>query len=160
MSTRNHSKEAKMATTARPTTDRTDTQPTLAAFRDDARAQMIRHYSQGKRPDEIADALEADLETVAGHLRRAGVLKPFDDPRALTHLYHEHGHTLETLSETFDHARGPESIRFRMEQFGIERDGSTTTKLLESMNPGDVEGLSPMQSDDSHVKFTKRGERA
>lgn len=144
--------------TRKPQTDRTDTQPTLEAFRDDVTARMIRYYAQGDRPDQITDRVDADLQTVAKHLRRTGVLAPFDDPRALAHLYHEYDHTLETLSETFDHARGPESIRFRMEKFGIERDGSETVKLLDSLDPEDV-GLSPT-TDDDHAKFTKRGGRA
>jgi len=109
-------------------------------------AVAVGHYRADTRPDEIADATDTNLETVARALRRAGVLAPYDDPRALAHLYHEDGHTLESLADVFGNARGPESIRARMEHFGISR-GETHAQKLAALNPEDV-GLSPMHGDD------------
>ena len=157
MSTRTHPKGTTTMATRNPTTttDAPTTQPTLAAFADADRAAAIRRYRSGDMLWEIADALESDCETVARDLRQAGVLKPYDDPRALAHLYHDHDHTLAELAALFDYARGPESIRFRMEKYGIDR-GYTPSQTLDELNPEDL-GLSPMQTDDSDTKFSKRG---
>jgi len=132
------------------TNDPADTErTTLAAF------DPVARYEAGDMVWQIADDLAPEADTVARQLRRAGVLKPFDDSRALAHLYDEHDHTLESLAALFDHARGPESIRSRMDKYGISR-GQTPSEKLSELNPEDL-GLSPMGSDDSDSQFSKRG---
>lgn len=121
----------------------TATQPTLTNYTTQTDASIMAAYAKGKRPDQIADATDADLTTVARRLRRAGVLEPWDDPRALRHLYHEHDHTLEDLAAIFEDRIAAETVRMRMEWFGIERTPDSMRHRLEELNPEDV-GLSPM----------------
>ena len=121
------------------------TTPTLAATVDD-RALAIRKYRNGQRPETIAQSLDADLETVTAALRRATDLPPWDDHRALGHLYLDYGYdTIPQLAALFDDARSTEAIRSRMNDFGIERE--TVGPDLEKLNPEDV-GLSPLTDDE------------
>lgn len=142
---------------ATPTqTDRTDTQPTDATLTLFAARPR---YEGGESLAAIADDLESDLETIARELRHAGVLKPWDDPRTLAHLYHEDDHALADLAECFPDGPGPEPIRRRMERYGIDREPTLAEKLADpDFGPEDL-GLSPTTGDE-HAKYTKRGERA
>lgn len=134
--------------------DSTDTQLTLEA------ATIRARYDAGQWPDEIATAVDADLESVARTLRRAGTLAAYDDPRVLAHLYHDHDYTLAEIADSVDHARGPESIRTRMQRYGIERRERTLAEKLADpeFGPEDA-GLSPTTTDD-YAHLSKRGERA
>ncbi|SEW32771.1 hypothetical protein [Natrinema salifodinae] len=153
MSIQNYSKEFSTATRNPTTTDRTDFAQTT-----DDRALTIRRYRNGDRPDEIADALEAALETVSGYLRDANVLAPWDDYRALAHLYHDYGYdTLDKLAALFNYERSTEVIRSRMDKLGVDR-GATSTDLLESLNPEDV-GLSPLRDADEYPTPDEGGQQ-
>lgn len=127
----------------------TETRP-LAATTDD-RAVAIRRYRQGQRPDVIADDLEADLETITAALRRATDLPPWDDHRALAHLFHDYGYdTLDELAELFDGQRSSEVLRDRIDMFGIERPLTATERLerMERDEVGEIDGLSPLSNDE------------
>ena len=158
MSTRHPPKgTTQMATRNPQTTDRTTSQPTLDAFADDDRARTIRAYSRGDRPDQIAERTDTDLQTVARRLRRAGVIEPWDDPRALAHLYDRFGSVDPIAREAFGGDVCFETVRGRMEAFGIDR-GTSPADRLTDLNPEDI-GLSPLRDDD-HAKFSKRGRSA
>lgn len=134
----------------------TDTPP-LAATTDD-RAIAIRRYRQGECPSEIAADLEADLETITAALRRHTDLPPWDDHRALAHLFHDCGYaSTSELSDLFDGARSAEVIRERMERFGIDRN-QTSMDLLEELNPEDV-GLSPLSETDDRPTPDEGGQQ-
>jgi len=105
------------------------TQQTLATY-DAETYDLVRRYAQGERVEQLADD-DRDVYDVARVLRRAGVLAPYDDPRALAHLYHEYDHTLADLAAVFDHKRGSETIRRRMDAYGIKRQERSLADILE-----------------------------
>lgn len=117
----------------------------LATTTDD-RAVAIRRYRNGERPDEIAAALDEDLETVSQYIRDAGDLAPWDDHRALAHLYAEY-QSVTALVELFDGQRSTEAIRTRMDHLGVDRHDSIEDRLL-AMDPGEIDGLSPLSDDE------------
>lgn len=117
-----------------------DTRPATTQ-RDLDVATAVAQYRRGSLPDRIRTPFADDPESVAAHLRTAGVLEPWDDPRALAHLYHDYDHTLSDLESAFGNGRSAETIREHMDRFGIDRRHNAEVQLLEDMDTETFDAL-------------------
>lgn len=100
-------------------------------------------YERGYTVDHIATIGGWDLEHVARELRRAGTIQPHDDPRTLAHLYHDEDldYSISQIArDAFGDAVCPETVRTRMEWFGIEREDRHAGTHYESLLQAAKEG--------------------
>ncbi|WP_139326665.1 hypothetical protein [Natrinema saccharevitans] len=116
-------------------------QTTLTGSTDWSTAELAAFYEdQGKFPIEIATDLAGDLSRseVADRLRRAGVLEPADDYRALHELYCERDWSTSEIAErACDGAVTSETIAYRLHQFGFHEERSQ--ERLAAMDPDELD---------------------
>lgn len=110
----------------------------LTFYERDARERIVELYDagDGHRLDRIATIGGWELECVARELRHAGVLAAHDDPRTLAHFYHDADldYSITKIArEAFGGAVCPETVRKRMEWYGIEREDRHAGTHYESL---------------------------
>lgn len=84
------------------------------------------------------------------------------DADRLETLFHDRALEIGEISDLFGEDIGYEGVRDNLNKRGVrdpDDESKTGAAALESLNPEDA-GLSPLQSDDSHAKYTKRGRSA
>lgn len=180
MSTRNHSKGTRMATTQSPTTDA----PTLPTNTYAWPAFDREHDPVYLHTNDPAETETRTLADFGGRVPEEPTRPSFPidsrdqteqmsvfafprtwwhDADRLAQLFDERDLSIVEISALFGDDVGYEVVRSNLQDYEIrtpERDGAMATQLANpDFGPEDI-GLSPSQTDDSHSKFTKRGERA